>query len=111
MATALHKIPALRVIKFTIYNFGRPLLGHHNYTLSLHGPRPGGENIFKKYINFTLFPPKITSPWDGGGGMKFTISSPLILQMLHILNLVKIGPEVVEKKNIRRTNTTSDVNT
>ena len=50
-ATSLYNIwllpctrsPVLRVIKFTIYNVGRPLLGHHNYTLSLHGPRPGVE--------------------------------------------------------------------
>ena len=68
MATALHKIPALRVKKFTIYNFGRPLLGHHNYTLSLHGPRPGGKKIFKKNKNFTLFPQKLLPLGAGGGG-------------------------------------------
>ena len=44
-----------------IYNFGNPFLGHHYYTLSFTEPCPEIEKkiFFKKYINFTLFIPKL----------------------------------------------------
>ena len=53
------------------------------------------EDYFKKYINFTLFTRKL--PPLGVGAMEFTISCLLILQMLYILNLVKVGPGVIER--------------
>ena len=40
-------------------HFGRPFLGHHFYQLSLFDLCMGIEKIFKKYINFTLFAPKL----------------------------------------------------
>ena len=33
--------------------------------------------------------------------MKFTISPTLTLQMLHTINLVKIGPELLKKKILK----------
>ena len=50
-----------------IYKFDRPLLGHHYYMLSLSDLCLGVEkkNFFKKYINITLFTPKL--PPLGGG--------------------------------------------
>ena len=55
--------------KFEIYNFGTPFLGHHYNTLRLNGPCTEVEKIFlKKYINFTLFTPKLPLLWVGGGG-------------------------------------------
>ena len=62
MAMLQHKNPARG---HEIYNFGRPFLGHNNYTLSLSETCPGVENIFKKYVNFTFFYPKMNSPWSG----------------------------------------------
>ena len=56
---------------------------------------PGLEKIFKKYINFALFTPKIP-PFEVGV-MKFTISCLLTLQTLHT-NLVKIDPVVLGKR-------------
>ena len=68
------RIPAPGVMKFK--NFGRPFLGHHYYILSLSVLCLGVEKkIFKKYINFTLFYPQITSPW-GGGYEIYTFLSP-----------------------------------
>ena len=66
-----------------IYNFGRLVLGHHYYTLSLYGLFPGEERKgFKEIHQFTLFTPKL--PTLGGREvMKFTISCRLTLQMLH----------------------------
>ena len=66
MATPLHKNPCPG--GHEIYNFGRPFLGHHYYTLSLYGLCPRVEKekkiFFQKYINCTLSYPKITTPWD-----------------------------------------------
>ena len=45
------RTPVSGVMK--IYDFGRPFLGHHYYTISLSGPGPREEKILKKYINFT----------------------------------------------------------
>ena len=65
-----------------INNFGRPFLGHHYNILGLYGPCPRVEKIFKEIQQFYTFYPKITSR-GLGGGMKFTISCLLTLQMLH----------------------------
>ena len=43
MATPLHKKPCHG--GHEIYNFGRPFLGHHYYTLSLYGPCPREEHF------------------------------------------------------------------
>ena len=61
---------------------------------------PGGreEDFLKKYINLTLFNPKITSPLDGGHeiyNLQFLISLPY---RCYIPNLVRIGPVVAEEK-------------
>ena len=55
MTTPLHKYPCPGGHK--IYNFGLSFLGHHFYTLSLHGPCP--EDLLK-YIILHVYP-KITS--------------------------------------------------
>ena len=60
MTTPLHKYPCTGGHK--IYNFGISFLGHHFYTLSLHGPCP--EDILK-YIILHVYP-KITSLWGVG---------------------------------------------
>ena len=64
MATPPHKNPCPG--GHEIYKFGRPFLGHYCYTLSLYGlcPRVEKKIFFQKYINFTLFYPKITSLSD-----------------------------------------------
>ena len=49
-----------------IYNFGRPFLGHHYYISGLSYLCLGVEKIFKKYINFTLFTPKLPPLGVGG---------------------------------------------
>ena len=54
MATLKHKSTCTG--GHEIYNFGRPFLGHY-YILSLSEPYPLIEK--KKYINFTLFIPKL----------------------------------------------------
>ena len=55
IATPLHKNLCHR--EHEIYNFGRPFLGHHYYTLYMHRSR---EEVFFKEIH--QFYPKITSP-------------------------------------------------
>ena len=55
MATPLHNNPCPG--GHEIYNFGRPFLGHHYYTLSLYGPCSGVE----KFINITHFSPKLST--------------------------------------------------
>ena len=65
MATPWHKNPCPG--GHEIYNFGRPFLGHHYYTLSFYGSCMGVEKeIFKEIHQFNTFYPKITSPWGGG---------------------------------------------
>ena len=62
MAPPLHKNPCPRGPK--IYNLGKRILDHHNYTLGLSVLCLGVEKkIFKNFINFTLFYSQITSPW------------------------------------------------
>ena len=56
---------------------------------------PLQENPAPMVMKFTVLPQN-NSPWGGLGGMKFTVSCLLTLQMLHT-NLVKIGPVVLEK--------------
>ena len=53
-----------------IYNSDRPFLGHHYYILSLSDICMGVEKKIFKYINFTLFTPKL-SPF-GVKGHKIT---------------------------------------
>ena len=66
MNMPLHKNPCTG--GYEIYNFDKPFLGHHDYTLSLYGPCPGVEkNIFKENINFTLFTPELPPLGVGGG--------------------------------------------
>ena len=65
-----------------IYRFGIPFLGHHYCIISLSDlPRSKEEYFQKKIYKFYTFYPKLTSL--GGGGMEFTISCLLTLQMLH----------------------------
>lgn len=45
---------------YEIYNFGRPLLGHHYKNLSLYGPCPEGQKIFLRNASFYTFNPQIT---------------------------------------------------
>ena len=56
----------------------------------------------KKYINFTLFTPKLLPLAKGGGVKKFKILF-FIPPRYYISNLVKIGQEVLERS--RRTDT------
>ena len=44
-----------------IYNFGKSFLGNNYYTLCLYESCPGVEMFLKKYIDFTLFTPKLPS--------------------------------------------------
>ena len=77
MATPQHKNPCSR--GHEIYNFSRPFLGHHYYTLSLYGPWPGVEmNIFKEIHQFyTFYPPNyLPLRWRA---MNFTIPCLLTL--------------------------------
>ena len=76
MATPHHKKPCPSGRK--IYNFSRCFLGHYYYDLSLPGPVPELRRFLKKYINFTLFTPKL--PLLGVKVMNFCL---LTLQMLH----------------------------
>ena len=95
MATPQHKNPCSGGHK--IKNFGRLFVGHHYYTLSLCEPCSELEKkILKKDIDFTQFTQNYLC-LAGGGGMKFTISCFLTLQMLYT-NMVKIGPVVFKKK-------------
>ena len=65
-----------------IYNFGRPVLGHYYFTLSLYEPSPGLENkILMKYINLHFLPPKYLPL--GWREMKFAISCLLTIQILY----------------------------
>ena len=59
-----------------IYKFGRPILGHHYYILGLSDQClvSREENFFKKYINLTLFTPKL--PPLGVGGHEIYNLSP-----------------------------------
>ena len=50
--------------------------------------------LFKKYINFTLFTPKLHPPWVGGQ-LQFLLSLP---DRCYIPNLERIGTVVLEKK-------------
>ena len=70
------------------------------------------RSFFKKYINFTLFTPKLRYLPLGGGSwnLQFLVSLPY---RCYIPNLVKIGPGVLEKKMLthdpqRRTPTHSN---
>ena len=81
MATPLHPNPSPG--GHEIYNFGRPILGHHYYILSMSEPCPGVKNkTFLVIPQFYNFYPQILSPW-GGGVMKFKISCVLTIYMLH----------------------------
>ena len=66
MATPLHKNPCPG--GHEIYNFGRPFLDHHYYILGLSDQCLGVKRrrFLKKYINFTLFTPKLPPLWVGG---------------------------------------------
>ena len=65
MATPQHKNPWSRGHKS--YNFLKSFLGHHYCKLSLFEPCSGvDKKIFKKYINFTLFVPKLPPLGEGG---------------------------------------------
>ena len=50
--------PLPRILK--IYNFGRPFLGHHYFTLSLYGPCTRvKKKIFKEIPHFYTFYPNL----------------------------------------------------
>ena len=83
MPTPQHKKPC--TWGHEIYNFCRPLFGFHNYALLLctsllSEPYPvQRRRDYRKYINFTLFTPKL--PILGGGGscnLQFYVSLPYI---------------------------------
>ena len=75
-----------------IYNFGRPYLGHHYYMLSLSEPCLWVE----KKIQLYTFYPQITSPWGWGSwNLQFLVS---LSYRCYIINLINIGPVVLEKK-------------
>ena len=61
-----HKNPC--PVGHEIKNFGRPFLDHHYYLLTLSDLCLGVEKKFfkKKYINFTLFCPKLPPLGMGG---------------------------------------------
>ena len=70
---------------YEIYNFGRPFLCHHYFTLSLSEPCLWVEKkIFKEIHQFYTYYTKITSPWGRVGVMQSTISCLFTLQMLHV---------------------------
>ena len=82
MTTPQHKNPCPG--GHEIYNFGRPIIGHHYYLLSLIELFPGVEKkTFKEIHKFYTFYPRITVPPLRVGVMKFAISCLLTLQMLH----------------------------
>ena len=97
MAMLQHKNPARG---HEIYNFGRPFLGHNNYTLSLSETCPGVEKIFKKYLNFTFF---FTPKWIplGVGFIKLTISCLLTLKMVHT-KFGKVWPSSSWEEDVNR---------
>ena len=77
MATPQHKNP--RPGGHIIYNFGKPFLVHHYYTLSLTEPCPGVEKrifLLKKYIKFTLLTPKLPTLLKSGGHENCNFLSP-----------------------------------
>ena len=78
------------------YNFGRPFFCHHYYIHSLSEPCPWVEKkIFKEIHQFYTFYPQITTPWGGGSwNLQFLVS---LQYRCYILNLIKIGPVVLEK--------------
>ena len=57
----------------------------------------GVEKIFKEIHTLYTFYPKIITRWDGGGGMKFTISCLLTQQMLHNQIVLSIYPADVTR--------------
>ena len=73
MATPYHTNPCPG--GHEIYNFGRPFLCYHYYTLSLSEPCPSLENIFKEIHQLYNFYPKIT-PLGVGGHKIFNFLSP-----------------------------------
>ena len=79
-----------------IYNFGRPFLGHHYYTLRLSEPCPWVEK--KKYISFTRFTQNYLPFGWGSWNLQVLVSLPY---KCCIPYLVKIGPLVLEKKSFR----------
>ena len=58
------------------------------------------EEDFLRNTSIYTFHPRITSSWGGVGGMKFTISCLLTLQML-LTKFAKIGPVILEKKMLQ----------
>ena len=100
MATSHHRNPCPR--GHEIYNFGRGFLAHHYYIFSLYARCTGVKSkIFLKIQQFYTFYPKITYPLDGGSwNLQFLVFLPY---RCYILNLVKIGPVVLEDVNSRRT--------
>ena len=87
-------------VSFTqVQNFITCLIILVYYTLILSKPCPQIEKkIFKEIHQFYSLTPKITSPWSGGGVMKFTIFCFFLPYRSYISNLVKIGPVVLVKK-------------
>ena len=73
---SLHKNPCSR--SHEIYNFGKSYLGHHYYTHSLYGSctRVEKTRFLKKYINFTLFTPKLPPLGVEGGQEIYNFFSP-----------------------------------
>ena len=63
MVTPFIRIPAPRLMKFTIL-VDASLVIITIYSVCLILCR-GVEKIFKKYVNFTFFYPKMNSPWSG----------------------------------------------
>ena len=78
-----------------IYNFCRPFLGHHYYTLSLCGPCFGVEKVFFRNVSILHFLPQNYTPLSWGlGHLQILVSLPYRCLKT---NLVKTGPVVLEK--------------
>ena len=85
MATPKHNIPAPGVMKLTIQVDPSLVIITISLVYLNHAPEQRRRFFKKKYINLSLFTPKLphTPPSRGVGVTKFTISCLQTLQMLH----------------------------
>ena len=109
-ATPKDKPPELGAMKSIIsINHSLDIITTHLVCLN-HAPKY--RRIFsRKYINFSLFTPKLTPLWRGSWNLQFLASLPY---RCNIPNVVQIGQAVLKKKMLtqnggRRTPTRSNI--
>ena len=67
-----------------IYNFNRPLFGHHYYILNLSDLYPGlyiYQTVWRKYINFSLITPNYIPKGGGLWNLQFTFPTNATFQI------------------------------